>query len=256
MITQWKFADLPGAEARSATRPDNACGVPQPVSAARNCDRNWSAGSGYVTKAWLMRWDMSVIVIKRPRGTAAGLSKPMRQPKWTSSRGPPGSRGSGAKSPTRTTRDQAVRVPAGLETMRPPCAALRAQLRRSSGTPPGSPPGSSGVASIGAGGSGCAASGSSSAGSSGTGWLESITGSGSGKGATMEQVNRTSHRLWIRATGGGQRDDFARSPRSFRTPTRETWVWFQSGVNTDGHTTGSPADPCSAATSSRQTASR
>ncbi len=54
-----------------------------------------------------------------------------------------------------------------------------------SGTPPGSPPGSSGVASIGGGGSGSAAPGSSSAASSGTGWSGSISGSGSGSGVTM-----------------------------------------------------------------------
>jgi hypothetical protein len=54
-----------------------------------------------------------------------------------------------------------------------------------SGTPPGSPPGSSGVASTGGGGSGSAASGSSSAASSGTGWSGSIAGSGSGSGVTM-----------------------------------------------------------------------
>ncbi|WP_369134024.1 hypothetical protein [Modestobacter sp. I12A-02662] len=54
-----------------------------------------------------------------------------------------------------------------------------------SGTPPGSPPGSSGVDSIGGGGSGSAASGSSSAASSGTGRSGSISGSGSGSGATM-----------------------------------------------------------------------
>jgi GAF domain-containing protein len=61
----------------------------------------------------------------------------------------------------------------------------RAAAQAGSGTPPGSPPGSSGVASIGGGGSGSGASGSSSAGSSGTGWSGSISGSGSGSGETM-----------------------------------------------------------------------
>lgn len=61
-----------------------------------------------------------------------------------------------------------------------------------SGTPPGSPPGSSGVASIGGGGSGSGASGSSSAGSSGTGSSGLMTGSGSGSGSLMPRVNQQS----------------------------------------------------------------
>ncbi|WP_222262967.1 hypothetical protein [Modestobacter marinus] len=61
----------------------------------------------------------------------------------------------------------------------------RGAAQAGSGTPPGSPPGSSGVDSIGGGGSGSAASGSSSAASSGTGWSGSISGPGSGSGVTM-----------------------------------------------------------------------
>ena len=59
-----------------------------------------------------------------------------------------------------------------------------------SGTPPGSPPGSSGVASIGGGGSGSGASVSSSAGSSGTGSSGLMIGSGSGGGSLMPRVNQ------------------------------------------------------------------
>jgi MFS family permease len=59
-----------------------------------------------------------------------------------------------------------------------------------SGTPPGSPPGSSGVGSMGGGGRGSGASGSSSPGSSGTGSSGSMSGSGSGSGETMGAVNQ------------------------------------------------------------------
>ena len=71
-------------------------------------------------------------------------------------------------------------------------AWLAVLLRRQagSGTPPGSPPGSSGVGSMGGGGRGSGASGSSSPGSSGTGWSGSRSGSGSGSGETMGAVNQ------------------------------------------------------------------
>jgi MFS family permease len=59
-----------------------------------------------------------------------------------------------------------------------------------SGTPPGSPPGSSGVGSIGGGGSVSGVSGSSSPGSSGAGSSGSMSGSGSGSGETMGAVNQ------------------------------------------------------------------
>src|SRR5215218_7493351 len=74
-----------------------------------------------------------------------------------------------------------------------------------SGTPPGSPPGSSGVASIGGGGSGSGASGSSSPASSGTGSSGSICGSGSGIGSTMRRVNqgRTPETRPARGSAGG-----------------------------------------------------
>ena len=56
----------------------------------------------------------------------------------------------------------------------------------------GTPPGSSGAASTGAGGRGSGAPGSNSPGSSGTGSFGSMTGSGSGVGATMRAVNQSS----------------------------------------------------------------
>src|SRR4051812_41562781 len=59
-----------------------------------------------------------------------------------------------------------------------------------SGTPPGSPPGSSGVGSMGAGGRGSGASGNSSPGSSGTGAVGSMLGSGAGSDAPMGSVNQ------------------------------------------------------------------
>ena len=81
----------------------------------------------------------------------------------------------GGSAPQSQTLDRGIRV---LEHL-----AAR-------GTPPGSPPGSSGVGSTGAGGSGSGASGSSSPGSSGTGWSGSISGSGSGRGETMGTVKQ------------------------------------------------------------------
>lgn len=72
----------------------------------------------------------------------------------------------------------------------PVTAARPTATQAGSGTPPGSPPGSSGVVSIGAGGSGSGAPGRSSDGSSGTGSFGSISRSGSGSGATMREVNQ------------------------------------------------------------------
>lgn len=78
-----------------------------------------------------------------------------------------------------------------------------------SGTPPGSPPGSSGVGSIGGGGSGSGASGSSSPGSSGTGASGSMFGLGSGIGATMERVNQREART---GQGGASADVVSLAP--------------------------------------------
>lgn len=69
-------------------------------------------------------------------------------------------------------------------------AARRSAGQAGLGTPPGSPPGSSGVASMGAGGRGSGASGSSSAGSSGTGSSGSISRPDPGSGSTMCRVNQ------------------------------------------------------------------
>jgi hypothetical protein len=76
-----------------------------------------------------------------------------------------------------------------------------------SGTPPGSPPGSSGVGSMGAGGSGSGASGSSSPRSSGTGASGSIFGSGSGSDAPMGwSISRTSPQASTASTPSAIRD--------------------------------------------------
>ena len=64
-------------------------------------------------------------------------------------------------------------------------------VQAGSGTPPGSPPGSSGVASTGAGGRVSGAPGSNSPGSSGTGSFGLMTGSGSGVGAPMGTVKQS-----------------------------------------------------------------
>jgi hypothetical protein len=128
-------------------------------------------------------------------------------PAAVTSQGGAGSRAATAKGARATSNRRGRPCPAGRDGESPgsevvgsrerphgerswpdPEGGRRGTPRRStqagSGTPPGSPPGSSGVASIGGGGRGSGASGSSSAGSLGTGSYGSI-GSGSGSGATM-----------------------------------------------------------------------